>query len=216
MLKTIRLYGILGEKFGREFKLDVASPREAIRALSVMLDGFEKFMLHAHELGLTFALITNRKTKGRGKKIAHIYDSTSKRTIKGVSIGQFELDMHSESNEIHIVPRVIGAGGNNGVLQVILGVVMIAVGYFTFGATSAYGAALIGAGLGMAVGGVAQMLMPKVANADDQNRDGNKANNGFGSAVTTMPQGNPYPLLIGERLVGCVILSADQYPEDQL
>ncbi|MDN8336605.1 tail assembly protein, partial [Acinetobacter baumannii] len=25
MLKTIKLYGILGQKFGREFKLDVAN-----------------------------------------------------------------------------------------------------------------------------------------------------------------------------------------------
>ena len=216
MLKTIKLYGVLGEKFGREFKLDVASPREAIRALSVLVQGFEKFMLHAHEHGLTFALITNKKTKGRGKKVAQVYDNVSKRTIKGVCIGQSELDMHSKSNEIHIVPRVIGAGGNNGVLQVVLGVIMVAVGYFTFGATSAYGVALIGAGLGMAVGGVAQMLMPKVANAENQNQDGNKANNGFGSAVTTLPQGNPYPMLIGERLVGCVVLSAAQYPEDQM
>lgn len=215
MLKTVRLYGVLGEQFGREFKLDVASPREAIRALSVMVQGFEKFMLHAHEHGLTFALITNRKTKGRGKKVAQVYDNVSKRTIKGVCIGQSELDMHSESNEIHIVPRVIGAGGN-GVLQTILGAVMVVVGAVAMAYGQAWGSSLVGAGIGMMVGGVAQMMMPKVANADDQNRDGNKANNGFGSAVTTLPQGNPYPILLGERLVGCVVLSAAQYPEDQM
>lgn len=37
MLKTIKLYGILGQKFGREFKLDVANTREAMRALSVQI-----------------------------------------------------------------------------------------------------------------------------------------------------------------------------------
>lgn len=41
MLKTIKLYGVLGQKFGHQFKLDVASPREAIRALSAQIDGFE-------------------------------------------------------------------------------------------------------------------------------------------------------------------------------
>ncbi|MFX7879438.1 tail assembly protein, partial [Acinetobacter baumannii] len=28
MLKTIKLYGVLGQKFGREFKLDVLNTRE--------------------------------------------------------------------------------------------------------------------------------------------------------------------------------------------
>lgn len=56
MLKTIKLYGVLAEQFGHQFKLDVSSTREAIRALSVLLPGFEKFMLHAHERGLGFAI----------------------------------------------------------------------------------------------------------------------------------------------------------------
>ncbi len=54
MLKTIKLYGILGQKFGREFKLDVANTREAMRALSVQIAGFEHFMTHAHEQGVGF------------------------------------------------------------------------------------------------------------------------------------------------------------------
>ena len=30
MLKTIKLYGVLGKKFGKEFKLAVESTREAV------------------------------------------------------------------------------------------------------------------------------------------------------------------------------------------
>ncbi|MFW2044483.1 tail assembly protein, partial [Acinetobacter sp. ULE_I053] len=56
MLKTIKLYGVLGKKFGKEFKLAVESTREAVRALSVQVPGFEQFMLTAHEHGLTFAV----------------------------------------------------------------------------------------------------------------------------------------------------------------
>ncbi|MBP1484779.1 tail assembly protein [Acinetobacter nosocomialis] len=218
MLKTVKLYGILGQKFGREFKLDVENTREAMRALSVQIAGFEHFMLHAHEQGLRFAVFLKSKNSSnkRGKKRPAVYDHETKRLITGDNIGEEQLDMNTEAEIIHVVPRVVGAGGNNGILQVVLGIVMVAVGYFTFGATSAYGAALIGAGLGMAVGGVASMLVPKVDTTQDQNQDGNRANKGFGGAVTTVAQGNPVPILYGQREIGGFIISAGQYPEDQM
>ena len=103
-MKTIRLYGVLAKKFGKEFQLDVASTREAMRALCVQVQGFEKFMIHAHEHGLAFAVFQDKQ-----------------------NIGESELDMNTNAKVIKIVPRVIGAGGN-GVLQTILGAVMVVVG----------------------------------------------------------------------------------------
>lgn len=191
MLKTIKLYGILAKKFGKQFKLDVANTREAIRALSAQIPGFEKFMLHAHEHGLGFAVYQDKH-----------------------NISEYEIDMSTDATVIKIVPKVIGAGGDNGVLQVVLGVVLVVAGYFTFGATSPYGMALIGAGVGMAIGGITQMLMPTVDTTQDNNQDGNRANKGFGGAVTTVAQGNPVPVLRGRREIGGFINSAGQYPED--
>lgn len=195
MLKTIKLYGILAKKFGKEFQLDVANTREAVRALSIQIPGFEKFMLHAHERGLEFAIFQDKQ-----------------------NISEKELDMNTTASVIKIVPRVIGAGGGNGVLQTILGAVMIVAGIvvtgMSFGSAGAVGAGLIGSGIGMMIGGVAQMLMPKVDNTQDQNSDGNKANFGFGGAVTTVAQGNPVPVLRGRREIGGFIVSAGQYPED--
>ena len=190
MLKTIKLYGILAKKFGKEFHLAVDNTREAMRALCVQVQGFEHFMLHAHEQGLEFAVFQDEQ-----------------------NIGETELDMNTSAKVIKVVPKVKGAGGN-GVLQVILGAILVVVGYFTFGATSPYGVALIGAGIGTMVGGVAQMLMPQADTLQDENQDGNKANKGFGSAVTTVAQGNPVPVLYGQREVGGFIASAGQYPED--
>ena len=190
MLKTIKLYGILAKKFGKEFHLAVDNTREAMRALSVQVQDFEHFMLHAHEQGLEFAVFQDEQ-----------------------NIGETELDMNTSAKVIKVVPKVKGAGGN-GVLQVILGAILVVVGYFTFGATSPYGVALIGAGIGTMVGGVAQMLMPQADTLQDENQDGNKANKGFGSAVTTVAQGNPVPVLYGQREVGGFIASAGQYPED--
>ncbi|KQF79083.1 phage tail protein, partial [Acinetobacter baumannii] len=195
MLKTIKLYGILGQKFGREFKLDVANTREAMRALSVQIAGFEHFMLHAHEQGLRFAVFLKSKNSSnkRGKKRPAIYDHETKRLITGDNIGEEQLDMNTEAEVIHIVPRVVGAGGN-GILQTVLGAVMVVVGVLmtvgTLGGGAPLGAALIGSGIGMMLGGVAMMLMPKVDTTQDQNQDGNRANKGFGGAVTTVAQGN--------------------------
>ncbi|EMD5945636.1 tail assembly protein [Acinetobacter baumannii] len=217
MLKTIKLYGILGQKFGREFKLDVANTREAMRALSVQIAGFEHFMLHAHEQGLRFAVFLKSKNSSnkRGKKRPAIYDHETKRLITGDNIGEEQLDMNTEADTIHIVPRVMGAGGNNGILQLVLGAILIAASFIP-GIGQAAQVALIGAGAGMAMGGVASMLMPKIDNTQDQNQDGNRANKGFGGAVTTVAQGNPVPILYGQREVGGFIVSAGQYPEDQM
>lgn len=191
MLKTIKLYGILAKKFGKEFRLDVENTREAMRALSVQVPGFEHFMLHAHEQGLEFAVFQDKQ-----------------------NISETELDMSTSAKVIKVVPKVKGAGG---AVQTILGAVLVVVGIvvtgMSFGSAGAVGAALIGAGVGMMVGGIAQMLMPKIEN-QDQNQDGNKANKGFGGAVTTIAQGNPVPVLYGQREVGGFIASAGQYPED--
>ena len=183
MLKTIKLYGVLGKKFGKEFHLAVESTREAVKALSVQVPGFEQFMLTAHEQGLTFAVFQDDE-----------------------NISEEQIDFETGAKVIKIVPKVIGAGGN-GILQTILGAVMIVVGVIT----QQYWA--VGMGVGMMIGGIAQMLAPKV-DTEDQNQDGNKANKGFGGAVTTIAQGNPVPILYGQREVGGFIVNAGQFAVD--
>ncbi|BCX73951.1 tail assembly protein [Acinetobacter bereziniae] len=190
MLKTIKLYGVLGKKFGKEFKLAVESTREAVKALSVQVPGFEQFMLNAHEQGLAFAIFQDDE-----------------------NISEDQIDFDTGAKVIKIVPKVMGAGGNGGVLQLVLGAVLIVAGFWTGGVTSNLGVALIGAGAGMVVGGIAQMLTPK-ADAQDQNQDGNRANKSFGGAVTTIAQGNPVPILYGQREVGGFIVNAGQFAVD--
>lgn len=192
MLKTIKLYGILAKKFGKEFRLEVENTREAMRALCVQIPGFEHFMLHAHEQGLEFAVFQDDQ-----------------------NISETELDMSTSAKVIKVVPKVKGAGGN-GVLQTIVGAILVVVGIVMLyiPGAQAFAPSVIAAGVGMMVGGIAQMLMPKIDNTQDENQDGNKANKGFGGAVTTVAQGNPVPVLYGQREVGGFIASAGQYPED--
>ena len=189
MLKTIKLYGVLGKKFGKEFHLAVESTREAVKALSVQVPGFEQFMLTAHEQGLAFAVFQDDE-----------------------NISEDQIDFETGAKVIKIVPKVIGAGGN-GIFQVVLGAILIAASFIP-GIGQAAQVALIGAGAGMAMGGVASMLMPKIDNTQDQNQDGNRANKGFGGAVTTVAQGNPVPILYGQREVGGFIVNAGQFAVD--
>ena len=148
-------------------------------------------MLTAHEQGLAFAVFQDDE-----------------------NIGEDQIDFETGAKVIKIVPKVIGAGGN-GVLQTILGAVMVVVGVVMLYIPGAqpFAASVIGAGIGMMVGGIAQMMMPKM-DEGDQNQDGNRANKGFGGAVTTIAQGNPVPILYGQREVGGFIVNAGQFAVD--
>lgn len=194
-MKTIILHGILAKKFGKSFRLSVGSTKEAMRALCVQLAGFETFMMNAHRQGLRFAVFHDKH-----------------------NVGENELDMNHTAKIIRVVPVVEGSK-KAGLFETVIGAVMVVAGIvvtgMTFGGAGAVGAGLIGAGIGLMVGGIAQMLMPKV-DAQDNNQDGNKANKGFGTAVTTIAQGNPVPILYGEREIGGFIMSASQLPEDML
>lgn len=191
-MKTIILHGILARKFGKSFRLSVGSTKEAMRALCVQLAGFEAFMMNAHRQGLRFAVFHDKH-----------------------NVGENELDMSHTAKIIRVVPVVEGSK-KEGVLETVIGAVLVVAGVVVTGMGFApAGAALIGAGVGLMVGGISQMLMPKV-DAQDNNQDGNKANKGFGGAVTTIAQGNPVPILYGEREIGGFIMSASQLPEDML
>lgn len=192
-MKTIELHGVLAKKFGRFFKLDVQSAKEACHAIACQIPAFKQFMADSEQLGFRFAIFCGKK-----------------RTQK-TNISEQQLDNITSANHIHIVPRLIGSGGKTlGWLQVIAGVALIAVGVFVPGMQP-----LIGAGVGLLAGGVASLLMP-TPKLDPNNEDGNRPNNGFGGAVTTVAQGNPVPILYGKRKIGGFIVSAGIYAEDKL
>ena len=187
-MKTIKLHGILAIKFGQFFKLDVQTAREATHAIACQNKEFKRFMLESDKLGLKFAVFLGRK-----------------------NISANDIDNITDTDVIHIVPRIVGSGGSTfNWLQVVAGAVLIGVGV-----VMGFNPALIGAGAGLLMGGVAGLLMPTV-DMSNQDPDGNKANKGFGSAVTTVSQGNPVPILYGEREIGGFYASGGIYAEDAM
>lgn len=188
-MKTIHLHGTLADQFGEFFKLDVNSTGEAVHAIACQIPAFKAFMMRAEQDGMDFA----------------IFEDT---IDEQGNIGESDLINYTNAATIHIVPRVMGAGGDAfGWLQVIAGTVLVGVGMY-FGIQP-----LIGMGVGLILGGAASLLMP-MPEMQDQSEDGNRPNYGFGGAVTTVGQGNPVPILYGERYIGGFICSAGIYTED--
>lgn len=174
MLRRIELHGVLAEMFGKSFDLDVASPREACEALSYQVKGFKQFMANAHKDGLFFAVFNDDD-----------------------NISDTQIDHNTGAQVIRIVPEIVGAGGKvGGWLQVVAGAVLVGVGVFVPGAQG-----LIGAGIGLMIGGVSSLLMP-TPNIDPQDEAGNKASYAFGGPITTVAKGNVQPVLFGNCLVG--------------
>ncbi|CDG97181.1 putative phage tail assembly protein (phage tail protein) [Xenorhabdus bovienii str. puntauvense] len=187
-LRTIRLSGVLIPQFGREYKLAVSSPIEAIRALSVLIDGFEKFLLTAKERGLTFAVFIGKR-----------------------NISRDELELSGEG-DIRIVPVIIGSK-KAGIFQTILGAVMVVAGVFLW--ATPYGVPLVMSGASMMLGGVVQMLSPMPGGLARREDPDNKPSYAFGGPVNSIAQGNPVPIGYGRRRIGGAIISAGIYAEDQ-
>ena len=187
-MTQIELGGILGKTFGKMHYRFISTTSEATRSLAATLDGFEKFMISSQRRGLTYAVF-------RGKK----------------NIGLDDLGFPVSGEVIRIVPVVIGSK-KAGLLQTILGAVLVVVGVVT----SAYGGApLIGAGIGMMAGGIVQMLSPQPTGLASKQDADNRASYAFGGVTNTAAQGYPVPLLYGRRRIGGAIISAGIYVEDQ-
>lgn len=183
-LRTVKLYGPMRRRFGRQYELNVSSPAEAIRALCVQVPGFKKYLAESKANGLAFAVFIG------------------KRNIK-----EDGLNDPVGNDEIRIAPIIEGSK-RGGVLNIILGVVLIVVGAYTGNAQLIYSGAV------MAIGGVVQMLSPQpkgIGAKDDPNNQPSYSMNG---TINTQAQGNPVPLAYGRIKVGSAIISGGIYAED--
>jgi predicted phage tail protein len=195
MSVRIELGGVLGKTFGRAHDRYVSSAKEAVRALCCTINGFEKYLNTSKQRGLTFAVF-------RGKK----------------NVGKDDLDFPLNGEVIRIVPVIIGSK-KAGLLQTILGAVLVVVGVvvtgLSYGWAAPVGGALVSAGIGLMAGGVIQMLSPQAAGLASKQSADNQASYAFGGVTNTAAQGYPVPLLYGRRRIGGAVISAGIYVEDQ-
>jgi predicted phage tail protein len=193
-LRTIRLYGKLGAKFGREFKLAVNSTAEAVRALCVQLPGFEAYLTQAKDNGMVFAVFLGK-----------------------TNIGEELLRAPVGKEVIRIAPVMAGSK-KQGWVNVIVGIVLVVVGviygYWTGDWVNA--SKIIIMGIGMIAGGVVQLLSPQPKVSKPKERPEDEPSYGFGGPVNTQAQGHPVPVLVGELIVGSAVVSAGIEAKDSV
>lgn len=192
IMTQIELYGALGKTFGKVHHRLISNTHEACRALSATVKGFQKYMNSSKQRGLTYAVY-------RGKK----------------NIGEDDLGFPVTGEVIRIVPIAIGSK-KAGVLQTILGAVLVAVGvvlnFTPFAAASPF---FYQAGGALIIGGIVQMLSPQPGGLASKQDADNQASYAFGGVTNTAAQGNPVPLGYGRRRIGGAIISAGIYVEDK-
>ena len=181
MIRDIILYGEARKLFGKKYRLDVESPAEAIKALSMMVDGFREWLL-----------------KNKDEKFVV--------TVNGKSIEESMLTARGEG-DITIRVASIRARKGGGAFGIIAGLALIAFTWwnpFTWAAKVTFSLYAVGAGL--VLSGAAMMLSPQLKPSDDKD-DGKLKSHTFGIQENS-GQGDPVPVVYGEILAKPVVISS--------
>lgn len=198
-LRTVRLYGSLGAKFGRVHRLAVSTIAEAVHALSMIVPGFEQELLAGDGRGVRYACFVGKH-----------------------NLSEEEISAHSAGEgEFRIAPII--AGSKRGLFQVVLGAAL--VGLTLWNPAGVAGVNLIGGatvggiagsmGIALMMGGVNQMLTPMQKGLSTKDRPENGTSYNFNGVVNTLAQGRHVPVLYGRMIVGSATASAGIYAEDQ-
>lgn len=192
-MNTIYLHGQLGQEYGHEFELEIDSPREALRALFLMVDG-----------------LVDKVKSGSWRMVRGDRNNGAELTEDMFDVGMGDADLH-------IIPAVEGAGGG-GAGKIIIGVIMVAAAFFTAGASLAAmtafqtGVAVMGGA--MIVSGITVMsAQTPTTDVTDRSKE-NQESFLFDGPVNVNAQGGPVYLIYGEMLVGSVVIGSGLEVED--
>ena len=191
-LVTVRLYGKLGARFGRSYRLAVSSAGEAVRALSSQLPGFESFLTRSKDMGLAYTVFYGKR------------NLTEEQLRDAVDVDE----------DIRIAPVVIGSK-NGGWLNIILGAVLIVVGLVLSPFTGGASLFLVKMGTGLIVSGIVQLLTPVPKDNTSKEKAENQPSYAFNGPINTQAQGGCVPVLYGEMIVGSAVVSAGITAVDQ-
>lgn len=184
-MKTIILYGDLRKKFGKEFRLNVATPGAAIKAMCALVKGFEKYLVDNNEPGFY------------------------------VKSGKEYLDkdtLHNPTGKdiIRISPYIVGS---KKAFKAILGVALIVAAISLGPEFTAFGgfitsSGMLSFGVSLVLGGISEMLFTPPKPPEAAAREETKPSYSFDGPVNTVQQGNAVPLCYGQILAGSQVVSA--------
>jgi len=190
---TIRLLGEAGRRFGRQFKLAVKTPAEAVRALCLQIPALRQYLLESEQNGISWRAVTEHPD---GLDEEQLLWPLSKRFV--------------------LAPIPVGKGA---VGKIITGVALVAFAIVTaggglfglglgFGTQTAISIGLVGGAF--IFSGVADLLTPTPTmpnakqggiisgtSAEEQQRSFT-----FDKSNANTQQGGVVPVLYGERIIG--------------
>ena len=193
---AIKLYGSLARKLKAKYpNIDpknipckVRSASEAVRAMESQFPGFK-------------AMIRRRGYY----KVVRGQDVMDDKK----SIGKEQLQMNFADDVWHFMPMAAGAG-KGGVLQMVLGAVLIVIGVVLIiasqGAGSPLGTQLCIAGGVMMLGGIVTYLTP-VPNTPKNSGNDDTPSYLFNGALNVNQPGVTVPVAYGETFIGSVVVS---------
>lgn len=189
MLTTVLLYGSLGKRFGKKWRLDVHTPKEIVDAISLRFPDFRRAIIEMRDVDFGV-------------------------TVGGEQIASDFWTFPNDGAEVTITPVVRGSAISKGWINVIAGVVLIAGSFIidaytggAFGAATHYGTYLLGASL--ILGGVAALLAPS-PQTDGDTETKTKPSYQFSTIINTVGQGGCVPAFYGGPMwIGSCVVSAE-------
>ena len=187
-MRTIKLYGELGELYGKEYRFNVTSVREALALLLANFPSLKQYLID------------------QDKKIAgyEVWDGKEALSEEDKN-GFFKQGLA----DIKIIPVVQGGGA---AARIIAGAVLVVVGalgstVFSWAGGATWGPWAVKFGAVLILGGVCELLSPK-PNTKTSDPTSNADSYLFSGAMNSSKQGNAVALGYGKMIVGSQVGSA--------
>ena len=200
-LVNVQLHGVLAEQVGRDtWNIAVSSVGEALRAIESQSKKLFKNLIKNDKENVKYRVLINKKD--------FLYDEEKDiNTKEGINSSEL-IRNYKNLDSIDIVPVVEGADFKD-IFAIVTGVVLIALGVFTFGSTSFLGASLIMGGVGLVAAGIANLLTPMPEFGDFREIEGGgRRSYLFSGPENTVREGGPVFIGYGRLLVGSQVIQS--------
>lgn len=197
-LVNITLHGKIGKEVGEHWRLAVESVAEAIHAINVLgKHKFNKFLSRKENVNAEYRVLIN------GEDFISEKPLNTPDSIENIKGSNLAIPI-TELKSIDIIPIIEGA---DNVLNMVLGVILIAVGAF-LGFTGV-GVALIFVGVGLLAQGIMGLLAKPPGFEDFREIEGGKkVSYLFNGPENTTREGGPVPIGYGQLLIGSQVIAA--------
>ena len=181
-LVNIKFHGALGKTLGKEYKLAVGSVQEALRSVDIVSGRkLTKYFMRDGNFNREYQILVN------GREVASQHPRID--TPEKVMESELAISRGTIST-IDVIPAVSGADGDFlSIILVVVAVLLIATG--------------IGAGLGLLVGGISNLLTkpPEFDEWKGNSKSGRRSYS-FNGPTNTAGEGGAVPFGYGRLLVG--------------